>query len=144
MAEESEGNSDVEGDKSNDDEEDDDISAGVEETKRYSGKNRIKAGLWSFSQLTSIEDLIKNYIYVVAPIVDTTSFSADDGMWKLYHKALNMSEGQEFTQQQKKSLISMTKYRLDQTRSRDRKIAFRNLGTYGLFWCSFDRRLMAD
>ena len=85
---------------------------------------RAPTGVWEYGQDVAIENYIKREIYKAAPILDTSVFR-DGEIFKLFEKELRMDG--KFSQAQQKSIIAMTKYRLDQTRSRDRKIAFKNM-----------------
>lgn len=114
---------------SSDDEEGERNSAeGVLVAKKNQKKVRVPPGTWGLGQEVAVEDFIKEKLYKFAPILDTESFEADDALFNMFAVELRMN-GREFTREQKKSIIAMTKYRLDQTRSRDRKIAFKNAST---------------
>jgi hypothetical protein len=117
-----------ESDISGDEENEENSSIGVVLQRTHQKKNRVPSGLWTISQQTTIEEFVKKTLYKCAPVMDAEQFQ-DGAIFGGFASVLNM-EADDFTPQQRKSLIAMTKYRLDQTRSRDRKIAFRNMSTY--------------
>jgi len=125
MNQQNEENTGREGLDTDDEEEGTNKALGVIIPRKNKKRQSNNTGVWTISQQSAIDSYIKNVIYVRAPVMDTESFK-DDTVYSKFASTLNMTVD-EFSEEQKKSLISLTKYRLDQTQSRDRKMAFRNM-----------------